>query len=235
MLSRGPARLLPVALIASVAVCAVLSAQNTDDVNAWRRKPQMAQAKAADIVPAGVRASRDSFFDSVLGRSPGGGAVWESAGPAMEVPPSPIVVVGRFTRFVTRLSAIRKSLYTEVHMDVEQVLQDKAGGLAPGKVVTVILGGGSLQMPDGKVVRRDVEQERQFGIQPGHRYVLFLSRQQEADFYTYDKSWELTNGKAVPNSPDDAVRAGKGTSRFAGMPEASFVDAMRSAVSGGRR
>src|SRR5450759_3503397 len=78
MLSRGPARLLPVALIASVAVCAVLSAQNTDDVNAWRRKPQMAQAKAADIVPAGVRASRDSFFDSVLGRSPGGGAVWEA-------------------------------------------------------------------------------------------------------------------------------------------------------------
>jgi hypothetical protein len=111
----------------------------------------------------------------------------------MEVPPSPIVVVGRFTRFVTRLSASRKSPYTEVHMDVEQVLQDKAGGLAPGKVVTVILGGGSLQMPDGKVVRRDVEQERQFGIQPGHRYVLFLSRQQEADFYTYDKSWELTN------------------------------------------
>jgi hypothetical protein len=67
-----------------------------------------------------------------------------------------------------------------------------------------------------KLPRRNPEQ---FFIQPQKHYLLVLSYHSDGDFYTLAKSWELSNGIVKPNSKLEQLRATKGKSTLAGLPE----------------
>jgi hypothetical protein len=54
-----------------------------------------------------------------------------------------------------------------------------------------------------------------------------VSYQASGKYYIYDKSWDLSNGVAEPNTAADAARAKRGVSRFAGLPEDKFLAAVR--------
>ena len=216
-------------LIGGVLSVSGLLAQPPGRTDAWRLTPQGLQAPGSDTITPESRAARDAFFDSVLGSRPkGGGSVWESVGPEGEIPFGAMsTLVARFTGYTTIWSHSHKSLYTEVTMDVEEVVRDPSGAVQLGQPVTVILAGGSLKLPSGQILRRDLDQFRHYGIQPGHKYLMFVSYHSNGAFFVYDKSWELTNGVAEPNTADDAARAKRGESRFAGLPEDTFIAAVR--------
>ena len=106
-----------------------------------------------------------------------------------------------FANYTTIRSASGRSIYTEVSVNVEQVLRDPSATVRTGMTLTVILGGGSLELPSGQILRKNLDQGAESGIQPGHRYLAFLSHENEGDYFYCAKSWDLSSGVAVPTYP----------------------------------
>jgi hypothetical protein len=191
-----------VALFLSIATAFSSSGQvQTAADDYWRRQPQPVLSASADAVSRTIRAARNKAFDHIYGPPPKG---WVTSGPDVapifqEIPASKgeTVALVHFADYTTILSASRKSVYTEVRMDVEQVLQDPSGTVRPGKALTVVLGGGSLRLPSGKIVRRDLDQGSETGLQPGHRYLAFLFYSKNGgDYFECVKSWDLSGRTA---------------------------------------
>lgn len=198
----------------------------------WREQPQ---PNARSSGPMQIRTARDQFFDRLYGPQPPG--VYSNgpdAGPIeQEIPTTKNLTVAtvRFAGYAVVLSASGKSVYTEVRMNVEQELRDPSGTAHAGQPVTVILEGGSVTRASGEIVRRDLNQDTQCGLRPGDRYVAFLAYEGNGgDFFECVKTWGLANGKAAPTYPIDILNAKSGLSRFAGMAEPKFLDAVRKAL-----
>lgn len=109
--------------------CALSSlAQVQTGFEDWRREPQAIRPARSTVftVPCRRTSSRTArTWDPYLKKSrhrPG--SLWLTA----------------------RMSASKKSIYTEVQMNVEEVLRDPAGTIRLGTPLTIILGGGSLQL-----------------------------------------------------------------------------------------
>jgi hypothetical protein len=114
----------------------------------WRQTPQPLPRSGADTVSPDVRSARDKFFDRLYGPLPKG--VFSNgpdAGPIFEEIPADkafTVALVQFVDYTTIRSAGRRSIYTEVRMNVEQVLRDPSETLRPATALTVILGGGRV-------------------------------------------------------------------------------------------
>jgi len=205
----------------------------------WRQDPQALQPVGTDTVSPATRAARDKTFDRVYHPLPKGvGSSGPDVGPIFEEIPtdkSLTVALVQFAGYTTIRSASRRSIYTEVRMNVEQVLRDPSETVRPRTALTVILGGGSLRLPSGQIVRKNLDQGAESGIQPGHRYLAFLYHENDGDYFYCVKSWDLSSGVAVPTYPFDVHKANNGASRFAGMQEENFLAAVRGILSSGAR
>jgi len=111
---------------------------------------------------------------------------------------------------------------------------DPTASAQTGKTLTVVLGGGTLRLPSGEIVQRNLDLG-DYGIQPDHRYLAFLGYEKDGEYFSWLKSWDLSSGVAVPTYPFDIQKAKDGTSRFAGMPADNFVAAVRRILSPGAR
>ncbi len=218
-----------------VALSMLGQAQTSANDWAWRQEPQALQTARTDTVSPANRAARDKFFDRLYGPLPKGTfSNGPDVGPIFQDVPtdkSLTAAVVQFADYTTIRSARRRSIYTEVRMNVAQVVRDPAGTVEPGTAVTVILGGGSLRLPSGQIVRQNLDQGAESGIQPGHRYLAFLYHYSAGDYFACVKTWDLSGGVAVPTYPFDKSKAKNGASRFAGMPERQFIDAVRGILS----
>ena len=237
MWSSSHQKRVAIALFLSFGIALSVLGQVQTGSDEWRRRPQALQPAGADKVSPGSRAAQDKFFDRVIGTHPPGvGVAWDK-GPIFEEIPAYgflTVAIVQFANFTTIRSASERSIYTEVTMNVEQVLKDPAATAQTGKTLTVALGGGTLRLPSGEIVQRNLDLG-DYGIQPGHRYLAFLGYEKDGEYFSWLKSWDLSSGVAVPTYPFDIQKAKDGTSRFAGMPADNFVAAARGILSPGAR
>ncbi len=206
--------------------------QNTD----WRLRPQPLLTARAGTVPRALRARRDAHFDGVYGPPPKGavrsspswyaqpGEIWTNSGMT--------IAVVQFADYKIIRSARAKAIYTEITLKAEQVLRDPSATVQPGKTLTVLLPGGYLRLPSGQIVHGDLA-AGYYGIQPGHRYLAFMDYRNGPACFEWGKSWDLSNGVAVPTYPLDVRMAANGESRFAGMPEDTFITAVKDMLSSG--
>ena len=200
----------------------------------WRSVPQRVLPASADTVPKAIRNARNRVFDRDYGpgsnRSDAGQPVETTEG--IPIGKMDAVAVIRFADYKTIRSASAKSIYTEVRMNVEQVLRDPYfySPIQPGKDLTVILPGGSLRLPSGQIIRNNLGEGIESGIQPGHRYVAFLGRETDGDFFGCGKTWDLSGGVAVATSAraqfvkDIAI---SGPRPVDGMAESEFIAAVK--------
>jgi hypothetical protein len=200
----------------------------------WRQEPRALTPARADNVSGKLRSARNKFFDRVYGPPPKG---WFSEGPD----PGPIfeeipdwgaltVALVQFADYQTILSASKKTIYIEVHMDVEQVLRDPSGTARQKLSVTVGVAGGTIRLPSGEVIQRGIRQTELCGIRPGGRYLAFLGYDKASELFQCLKTWDLSTGVAVATYPFDLLKAKEGTSRFAGLPEDQFMAAVSAAL-----
>lgn len=208
------------------------------DYWAWRETPQAVQPANDGTVPYAVRAARDAVFDYFYGPPPeGSGKSTPSRGQPEETADGiPIyrnltAAVVRFADYRVIRSARGRSIYTEVRMSVEQVLRDPSGTVRAGKDLTVILAGGSLRLSSGEIVKEYLNEDTQSGLQPGHRYLVFLSYSKGGgDYFGCEKSWLLSGGTATPTSGRSQFVVPvpiSGPAPVAGMTEGEFIAAVR--------
>jgi hypothetical protein len=228
-----------VTLFFAFGVALSLLAQVQTSAAEWRQKPQPLRPATSDGVSPATRAARDRFFDHIYGPPPNGSfSDGPDVGPIFqEIPIDKTLTTAlvRFADYTTIRSASGRSIYTEVRMNVEEVLRDPSATVRTGMTLTVILAGGSLQLPSGQILRKNLDQGAESGIQPGHRYLAFLHHENDGDYFYCAKSWDLSSGVAAPTYPFDIQKAKNGASRFAGMPEAQFIAAVRGILSSGAK
>ena len=148
----------------------------------------------------------------------------------LPVAQSDTILLGSVTKVHPYLSEDGTSLYSEFTISVEEVIKDGAGlSLKRDSVVTLFRIGGSLRLASGRVMTTDVHGLGEAPVAE-HRYVCFLHYDARGYWFRIDKLWELRDGISAPMDPIDQGLAQAGSSQFAGMDEAAFLNAVRDAV-----
>jgi hypothetical protein len=197
--------------------------------NAWMLTPTPYLAWNQDI-PASVRAQRDRFWDELSGRDwpltvrPDGAVstgedFWDTGTePEITELPNRTILTAIFTKYRSVLSASEFSIYTEVTMHVEEVFEDQTGlgHLVPHADITIMLNGGTVSLRSGRILS-DNTQPRDLFLQPGHRYLLLLSYNNQGDWYECDDSWDISDGIVRANTPRTQYLTRAGRSSLNGL------------------
>ncbi len=153
--------------------------------------------------------------------------------PAIPVEESDTVFVGKIVSFQPYFSNDHTHLYTEISLGVETLLKDRTQKAQEGRSVPVLLRGGRLRLPGGRIIEDDFA-PTSFRLEQNCRYVLFLRYVPNGDFFQAVKSWELHNSSVVPTANEDIVDAKTGKSSYAAMSEAEFIRAVTEAITSQR-
>lgn len=154
------------------------------------------------------------------------------AEPALPAARSDAVVIGEVTDAEAFLSTDRTGIYSEFTVGVGEVLKDASGTLTPGGSITAERGGGAVRFPSGKVVRRGIHGKPLPRV--GRRYVFFLKRAAEADYFSVITAYELRGGRVFPLDglymTGEVVHQLAAHQKFTGADEATFLAAVREAI-----
>jgi hypothetical protein len=112
---------------------------------------------------------------------------------ALPVEVSSVILIGTVTEVEAVLSNDRTGVYTELTIQIEEILKDDGQQLTPGSSVVVERQGGRVKFPSGHITTEHVTWT---GMpRPGKRYVLFLTRV-PLDLYIHF-GYELTGSKVA--------------------------------------
>ena len=158
-----------------------------------------------------------------------------SAGFPLRISPLPVadsdtVVIGEVVSFQPYFSNDKTSIYHELTIRIEQILKDNSSIAKENGSIVIIGRGGALRLPNGKVAQQFVPPPVENDIRVGERYVLFLLYRREAEAFLVWKPWGLRTGHAIPMARSDIRDAEIGSSPYAGMSEAAFLNEVRDSV-----
>jgi len=115
---------------------------------------------------------------------------------------------------------------------VLEALKDSSGLLAHTNSLAILKTGGSIRLPDGRVIEYPaVTADVATAIDLGRRYVLFLRFDSETETFAIVKAWEIQDGRAAPLDPFDLRDANSHSSPYAGLEESLFLSAVRNSIS----
>jgi hypothetical protein len=206
--------------------------------NAWMLTPTPYPEWNKDISPS-LRAARDRYADKVQGAdfrkypltSPHSDALGPGIGdgiPKSDVRqfPNRVILAATFSGHRSVLSASEFSLYSEVSMHVADVFEDQGGsGVFTNEDITILISGGTVTLASGRVLSYDTQPVR-FSLQPGHKYLLFLSYYGAGDFYLVMDDWDISDGTVRPNTRPGEYRAQHGLSNLSGVSAAQLGPAL---------
>jgi hypothetical protein len=113
------------------------------------------------------------------------------------------ILVGTFRDYDVVFTSARTSIYTEIHIEVEQVMS--AGGLlAAGDHITILRLGGTIFAPRGRVLRYGLH-PLSSDIRPQQRYLLFLRYVAAGNYYSHRNWTELPDGQRARRSQPTAA------------------------------
>lgn len=203
------------------------TAQSEAAPNVWMLTPTFYLDSNKDVPPQ-VRAARDEYLDQGAAgqKYPLTSPLADPLGPGIgcgtprsDIPPAAgrIALTGTFTQHRSVLSASEFSLYTEITIRVDEVFDDRtASGAMPGRDITVLTSGGTVTLQSGRVLSHNT-QPIEYSLQPGHRYLLFLTHQRTGDFYVVTNDWDISDGIVRPNTRPGQYRASHGLSLLTGL------------------
>jgi hypothetical protein len=145
--------------------------------------------------------------------------------PELPVEQADVVAIASFTSFSVHITPSRRSLYTLALLKAEHFVIGKEGNLSPNAKIPVLLLGGSAVLSSGESIAFGIP-NIEYSIVPGHRYLVFLKYNVQGNFYDLIKTWDLTNGTASPNSPEDEMKTTLGSSEANGKTETELLSSL---------
>jgi len=142
--------------------------------------------------------------------------------PELPFSTSDTVVIGTISSYQPYLSADRRGVYTELQVEVSDVIKAPASVIPPSKQVTLIETGGSVILDTGRVVSVKFSDGATL-LEAGQKYALFLNYSAAGDYFRPQKAWSLKDGKVWATSPDEVGPAATGQTPYGGMAESLFV------------
>jgi hypothetical protein len=124
-------------------------------------------------------------------------AHWTADVPLIPVAQSSIVMIGQVVNAEAFLSNDKTGIYSEFTFSVDEILKnDVLNPISPGQVVIAERAGGSVKFPSG-VIQRIYALRGQRMPTIGHRYVVFLKRNETTDDFSLLTGYELQEGKVI--------------------------------------
>ena len=145
---------------------------------------------------------------------------------------SAVVATGKVVKVQPYLSSDRSRIYTEITVEVDNLLKrDRDNRLSAVHTVVIDRLGGALKLKTGRVVRDDIQIDNLGKTNLGKRYVFFARRVNDGSDISLIDSYELRDGKVFTNDS----RPSRLISTMPGVPkaweaEATFLDAVRKEV-----
>lgn len=162
------------------------------------------QANTKDIVDRSLRSSRNSRYDKSASKpidqlppeatSSGLVSEWDAHLPALPTAQSDAIVLGEVLDARAFLSNDKTGAYSEFTVNVSEVFK-KRGSLKGGRL-TIERQGAKVELPSGRIF--DVEVIGQRMPQVGHRYILFLTSNNETRDYSILTGYEIAGEKVSP-------------------------------------
>ncbi|MBV8553818.1 MAG: hypothetical protein JOY54_21160 [Acidobacteriaceae bacterium] len=205
-----------------------------NSANSWQEEAHRSKAAPNSQRALAIRAARDAYIDKVYGlgvpleqleeqhlayRFPNLPLLLGSS----EIPAAfrdESVFVGTFDAFDPVLSKSHQTIYEEIHINVERVLYPEQSDLS-GSMIDILVPGGTVLLNGQTKSYHTAQQE--YGLSPGHRYVLFVEYIPKGDFYLLRDSISLDSGTARPNSPAATSAATAGKWAFTGLSEPALL------------
>jgi hypothetical protein len=224
----------------SILLSQAIGEKQAEASNDWMKQIPMTSRDSPAVSPE-QRARRDAFADNSFGSieplTPdtaarthvSGGSVVYGKGSVPEIPPvgpESAVIVARFSSYTAVLSSTHRSVYTEIALIIQQVVHVGDDPLRSGDVITVLHPGGTVLLPEGRVLSYLTDRES-FSLQPNHTYLLVVSRKPDGHFYVVDKAWDVSTGVVRPNDLYESIRSRKGESQLAGLPLDAAVSLLK--------
>ena len=145
---------------------------------------------------------------------------------------SAVVATGKVVKVQPYLSSDRSRIYTEITVEVDDLLKrDRNNRLSAVHTVVIDRLGGALKLKTGRVVRDDIQIDNLGKTNIGKRYVFFARRVNDGSDISLIESYELRGGKVFTNDsrPIRLISTMPGVPR-AWEAEATFLDAVRQEV-----
>jgi hypothetical protein len=145
---------------------------------------------------------------------------------------SVVVVTGRVVKLQPYLSEDRSRIYTEIAIQVDDVLKGKVNNmLSAANTLVIDRLGGVLKLRTGRIVRDDIHIKGLGKTRIGKRYTFFAGRVGKESDISLIKSYELRDGRVYTNDS----RVSRLISVMPGVPEAwtyeaTFLEAVRQEV-----
>lgn len=145
---------------------------------------------------------------------------WPTDFPALPTAQSTTIVIGKVSEAKAHLSDDKSGVYSEVVIDVDQVLKDEAG---VASTLVAEREGGRVRFPSGSIFRYFVDG---LGIPKVDRcYLLFLKQLEDGD-YSIVTGYEFRDGRVLPLDESSVVQFGK----YRGLDEARFINEVRESI-----
>jgi len=177
----------------------------------WRATAVDPKTQIDTVLPS-IRMERNAIWQPVLqdyrDMEKGGGILTGTPGPPMisdvSLDPWDIWVIATFDHYlVIPIDSDSKLIYTEINFKINQVIrQPHASSLSPGMSFDVDEDGGCIKKANGEIVSWWVSSS-QYSPQPGHTYLMVIRPQNnngKGALYGIGERWDLSTGKAVPDS-----------------------------------
>jgi hypothetical protein len=137
------------------------------------------------------------------------------------------VIVGQVTSAQAYLNSDKSNVYSEFTIRVDEVLKnDSYVPLTTGNSIITARNGGRIRYPSGRVTLYFIAGEGMPRI--GHRYVLFLSRDEQEQDYDILTGYELRAGCVALL---DELTDGHPLIAYKGTDELAFLNEIRAAIS----
>jgi hypothetical protein len=167
-----------------------------------------------------VRQARNLLFNNIYSKpliphdptdkniSGGGGADFYETTSPTPTSMSDATVIGTAVSFQPFWSADKSVVYSELEFIPTEIIKDKSNNLTPKSSLVILQRGGTLQMPDGKIVK-SVPYGGSNPIRLETRYLLFLRYHPQEQCFTVIRSWDLSHEQPREMDNDGQEHVGR--------------------------
>jgi hypothetical protein len=211
--------------------------------NAWRVNPIDEQSQVDPVSPQ-LRAAREKWMREgfEMLRNMIGDLALETSGPTfgdeingsdVEQIPNSVWVVAKFESyhvFEYQLTPTVQRIYTEISYRTLQVIKrPDSSSLTAGSVFDECIGGGALREADGSI-KQTIGSPAKYFQRPGETYLLQLTYDPVAQYYSTNRRWDVTSGTVVPDTDIQVAYAAERKSPISGLDLTQAIQYLESTL-----
>jgi hypothetical protein len=207
--------------------------------NSWRLTAIDSQSQRDTVAP-NIRAARNAFWRPGLQEyrdlEATNRSMYKTPGPSpsqeLTLDPNDTWVIATFDHFlVVSVDPDFQLLYTEMNFKINQVVhQPSSSSLAPGMSFDMDIEGGKIKKANGDIVSWHIFDSSRYFVQPGHTYLMQIGSMGLEGLYYVGERWDVSTGKAVPDTDDLVGYALSGSSIISGRTTREAIAYLQSVL-----